>query len=364
MLSSKLSRISWLTTLLLMFALLAAPLVGITAQTIKSDKEGQASPDLKALLQYGVDLTEMARRGSLEPVNGYDPQIQSTLRILARETRNNPVLLGEDEAARISIVEGVAQRIAEGHAPASLANKRVFNLSLESLSAGAADSEEFNRRFEAVLSEARNANGRIILFINGLDALVVEDDSVNASAADMLEAALAHDELRLVGASTPESFEAKLAHREGFKGKLQEIFVDSVTEDTAKAGEEKDKANEEAQDSEAFVGDKIAPELNELIQSSNSTSESVHIILQGDALNSSGLRAFIKRNGIRITGQYSNLNAQAIQIPARLVNQLADFNQVSYLSLDREMASQGRFQVHFNLRHDFSSADNGCLNSR
>ena len=257
MLSSKLSKTSWLASLLLTFALFIAPLADTGAQILKGDTERQASLDLKTLSQYGVDLTEMARRGALEPVNGYDAQIQSTLRILARETRNNPVLLGEDAAAGDSIIEGVAQRIAGGNAPAGLMNKRVFKLSLESLSAGAADSEEFNRRFDVVLSEAKSANGKIILFINGLDALVTEDNSVKASAADMLEAALAHDELHLVGASTPESFEAKLAHREGFKGKLQEIFVDSTTEDAAKAGEEKDKAHEEARNSEAFVGDGV-----------------------------------------------------------------------------------------------------------
>src|SRR3954470_10444280 len=147
MLSSKLSKTSWLTSLLLMFALFVAPMVGSSAQTAERDTAHQASSELKTLSQYGVDLTEMARRGSLEPVKDYPAQIQSTLKILARETRNNPVLLSEAGAARNLIIEGIAQRIADGNAPANLLNKRVFSLSLESLSAGAKDSEEFNARF-------------------------------------------------------------------------------------------------------------------------------------------------------------------------------------------------------------------------
>src|SRR4051794_33105371 len=111
MVTSKLSRTNWLTCLCLAFALFVAPLAGISAQPTGRAPEGQASAELKALSQYGVDLTEMARHGSLEAVDGYSAQIQSTLRTLARETRNNPVLLSDDQAARNFTIEGVAQRI-------------------------------------------------------------------------------------------------------------------------------------------------------------------------------------------------------------------------------------------------------------
>ena len=157
-----------------------------------------------------MDLTELARQGRLETISGYESKVQRTLRTLARNAKNNPVLVGEALTARNIIVEGVAAMIANGNAPVNLLNKRVFSLNLQSLSSGVRGYEEFKARFENVLSEVKSAKGRIILFIDGLDTLV-EDGAGVSSTVTRLEAALAHDELRVIGAATRDAFNQKLA---------------------------------------------------------------------------------------------------------------------------------------------------------
>ncbi len=210
MLKPKQSKKGWLTCLLLTFSLLAAPLAGLGAQGIKRSSQGRGpSVELKTLSQYGVDLTELARQGRLDGASGYESKVQRTLRTLARNARNNPVLVGEAAAARSIIVEGVAQKLADGDAPANLLNKRVFSLSLQSLWSGVRGYEEFRARFESVLSEVKSAEGRIILFIDGLDGLA-EDVAGIPPAVTGLEAALARDELRVIGAATRDAFDQKL----------------------------------------------------------------------------------------------------------------------------------------------------------
>ncbi|HKC63845.1 MAG TPA: S8 family serine peptidase, partial [Pyrinomonadaceae bacterium] len=338
MLNPKLSRTSWLTCLLLTFSLFAAPLAGTRAQSIKRSSQGQSTEressfEFKTLSQYGVDLTELARQGRLETNAGYESQIQRTLLTLARNAKNNPVLVGGQLAARNIIVEGVAEKIAGGDAPFNLLDKRVFSLNLQSLSSGVRGYEEFKARFENVLSEIKSAKGRIILFIDGIDTLV-EDGGGVSSAVTRLEAALAHDELRVIGAATRDAFNQKIARREGLKGKLQEILLDATGDNLSDASdEEKDGVSE----SEAFVGDKVSPDLRDFVQ--NQSASSVSVILQGDALKSAALRSFLQQNSIRTTGAYNNLNAQVVEMPTRLVEQLSNLDQVSYLSLDRETAS-------------------------
>src|SRR5947209_6702802 len=272
MLNPKLSRTSWLSCLLLTFSLFAAPLADTSAQGVKHSSQGRAereSPlEFKTLSQYGVDLTELARRGRLDAPGGYESKVQRTLRTLARNAKNNPVLVGEQGAARNIIVESVAQKIADGDAPANLLDKRLFSLNLQSLSSGARAYEEFKARFENVLSEVKSAKGRIILFIDGLDTLV-EDGAGVSSAVTRLESALAHDELRVIGATTREAFNQKLARREGLKGKLQEILIDAASDNLSEASdEEKDGVSEDVE-SEAFVGDKISPDLRDFIQTTS-----------------------------------------------------------------------------------------------
>src|SRR5262249_42467721 len=126
----------------------------------------------QALERYGRDLTELARRGKLDPVIGRDEEIRRTIQVLSRRTKNNPVLIGEPGVGKTAIVEGLANRIVEGDVPGSLQNKRLVALDLGAMVAGAKYRGEFEERLKAVLKEIADSDGQIITFIDELHSIV------------------------------------------------------------------------------------------------------------------------------------------------------------------------------------------------
>uniref|UniRef100_UPI0005B2D1A9 Clp protease N-terminal domain-containing protein n=1 Tax=Methylobacterium sp. B34 TaxID=95563 RepID=UPI0005B2D1A9 len=159
-----------------------------------------------ALKKYARDLTAAARDGKLDPVIGRDEEIRRTIQVLARRTKNNPVLIGEPGVGKTAIVEGLAQRIVKGDVPEGLKNKQLLSLDLGALVAGAKYRGEFEERLKAVLSEIQAAAGEIVVFIDELHTLVGAGKSDGAmDASNMLKPALARGELHCVGATTRTS---------------------------------------------------------------------------------------------------------------------------------------------------------------
>jgi ATP-dependent Clp protease ATP-binding subunit ClpB len=188
----------------------------------------------EALEKYGQDLVADARTGRLDPVIGRDSEIRRVIQILSRKTKNNPVLIGDPGVGKTAIVEGLAQRIVRGDVPEGLQDRTIFALDMGSLVAGAKYRGEFEERLQAVLSEIKGAEGRIILFIDELHTVVgagaAEGDM---DAGNMLKPMLARGELHLIGATTLDEYRKHIEKDAALERRFQVVLVDEPTvEDT------------------------------------------------------------------------------------------------------------------------------------
>ena len=180
----------------------------------------------QALERYARDLTELARRGKLDPVIGRDDEARRVIQVLSRRTKNNPVLIGEPGVGKTAIVEGIAQRVVAGDVPESLKSKRLVQLDLGALVAGSKYRGEFEDRLKAVLKEIEESNGQVILFIDELHTLVgagAAEGSIDAS--NMLKPALARGELRCIGATTLNEYKKYIEKDAALERRFQPVYV-------------------------------------------------------------------------------------------------------------------------------------------
>src|SRR5918996_1483098 len=180
----------------------------------------------QALQRYGRDLTELARKGKLDPVIGRDDEIRRVIQVLSLRTKNNPVLIGEPGVGKTAIVEGLAQRIVSGDIPDSLRDRRVMALDIGALIAGAKYRGEFEDRLKAVLKEVAAGEGRIILFLDELHTIVGAGAAEGAvDAANLLKPMLARGELRAVGATTLDEYRKHIEKDAALERRFQPVMV-------------------------------------------------------------------------------------------------------------------------------------------
>lgn len=186
----------------------------------------------EVLEKYGRDLVEEVRKGNMDPVIGRDEEIRNTIRILSRKRKNNPVLIGEPGVGKTAIVEGLAQRIVRGDVPDSLKDKTIFELDLAALVAGAKFRGEFEERLKAVLEEIKEADGRILLFIDEVHMLVGAGKTDGAmDAGNMLKPMLSRGELHMIGATTLNEYREYIEKDSALERRFQRVLVSEPTVD-------------------------------------------------------------------------------------------------------------------------------------
>jgi ATP-dependent Clp protease ATP-binding subunit ClpB len=199
-------------------------------RTVTSDTDDN---NFEALMKYGIDFTDLAAKGKLDPVVGRDEEIRRSMQILLRRTKNNPVIIGEPGVGKTAIIEGLAQRIVKGDVPEGLKNKRIVSLQISSLLAGAKYRGEFEERLKSVISELVESEGKLILFIDELHTIVgAGKGEGSVDAGNMLKPALARGELRMIGATTLNEYR-EIEKDPALERRFQPIFVGEPTvEDT------------------------------------------------------------------------------------------------------------------------------------
>ena len=337
------------------FVLLSLVLSSLAGGIVTRSTHAQAAPHTltrldaarrPALMRYATDLTRLARLGQLEATSaGREADVRRAVEILTREAGNNPLLLAEPGADALAVAGGVARLIVSGNAPTRLREARIYSLSRDALLAGSKNTDEFVTRLRAVVEEAAAERGRVILFVEDFHQFA-EADALSA-ASDAMRAAVAGGTLRVIGATTPAAYEQHIATDASLAKLFRPLRLEAVSDDSDT--DESDKSEESTRADSGFAGDKLSPDLREMLEGTrggdDGGNERVKVILQADDINNAELRAQLGRSGARVVASLGGIGAMEVELPLRAAARLASSDAARHVSLDREIKFLGHVEV-------------------
>ena len=334
----------WLTAVVVAIAVVTGIVVSESAKAQNHVAVRDVSSKT-ALQKYAHDLTAAAEQGRFDSLTERQDEANRALQVLARNHKNNPVVLTESQAVRDLVAAGVARKIAQGDVPEELLKKRVFKLDLESLFRDSKTAEDLKNSVAAILSDIAKSDSKIILLIDPIQSLMGASSAFDGAASALLRDAIRDGDVQCLGASTDIAFVQIVASDES----LAPLFVIVATDEEvagAEAQQNEDSANpadSSKASAEEFVGDKVSDDLRALISSDHPPTR-VQAILQVDNTNSAVLQAQLARYRVKIIGQMPQFGAIAIDAPAKTIEKLAANSKTRYLSLDRQVTSMGHIE--------------------
>src|SRR5207302_1593467 len=313
----------------------------------QSNKDKEAATQLQAretsnanypmLSKYATDLTLLALRGKLETPRDHEADVARVIASLSVPSKA-PVVVGESDLDRDAVARGVAIDFAFGDVPDALRGKRVFRLSLDALAKGAKTDGEFAARVQAVFAEAAKAEGKVVLFVDQLHEYAGARATAIASAA--VKEAIEANHLRIIGGATPEAYATYIASDESVAKLFESISIDRVVDSASASSSAKGKDKRRSPINEEFEGEKISPDIRDLMKGAGGKGH-VTAILQVDDVNSKEVRSLLARYGVLIGDTMAKLGTMKVDLPVQAIEALARSNVTNYISPDVKLESFG-----------------------
>ena len=299
----------WLTAICVAIAVVTGIVVSGSAKAQNNVAVRDVSSKT-ALQKYTHDLTTAAEQGRFDSLTERQDEANRALQVLARNHKNNPVMLTESQAVRDLVAAAVARKIAQGDVPEEILSKRIFKLDLELLFHDSKNAEELKSNIAAILSEIAKADSRIILLIDPIQSLIGPSSAFDGAASSLLSEAIRNGDVQCLGASTEVVFQQSVASDESLAPLFAGVEMEEVTSASSQQSEDTGGAADSSKTaSEEFVGDKVSGDLRELVESGNAPAR-VKAILQVNDTNSKSLRAQLSKYGVSIDARMPRFGSE------------------------------------------------------
>jgi len=287
----------------------------------------------EASFKYLQDITRSAEAGQIASVEGVEAEVEKITRILASGSKKNRVLIDEYATKRLLVVNTLAVQMLAKDAPANLRGKRILKIDTASLLADSKNRTEAATLFQNALDQVTKANGNVVLYLEDISSFARQNPLFGAEIADGLRKFLVDGKTQVLSAGTVTDYHQQIADDSQLRNRFQKIEI---------------KANDEVADN-SFVGNKLSPDLRELVNSGDQ-NQNVRVILQSDDIKNPELLAVLKQNNVVIESRAESLNMLVASLPVKAAEQVAALRQTEHLSLDRETTLLGHIDTTTGVR--------------